>query len=85
MSGVHLPPLVEVVIVMWCLESWWGKLSRVVCQSNGMPAAVAVQVQGREGFPVKYMSVADCAYRIVREEGVASFWRGSMCSFMKVR
>ena len=43
-----------------------------------------LQVQGREGFPVRYTSVADCAYRIVREEGVASFWRGSMCSFMKV-
>ena len=43
-----------------------------------------LQVQGREGFPVKYTSVADCACRIIREEGVASFWRGSMCSFMKV-
>ena len=45
----------------------------------------ALQVQGREGFPVKYASVADCGWRIVREEGVASFWRGSLCSFMKAR
>ena len=45
----------------------------------------AVQVQGREGFPVKYTSVAQCGIRIVTEEGMGSFWRGSMCSFMKVR
>ena len=43
-----------------------------------------VQVQGREGFPVKYSSVYQCAYTVAKEEGVASFWRGSMCSFMKV-
>ncbi len=43
------------------------------------------QVQGREGFPARYASVADCGWRIVREEGVASFWRGSLCSFMKAR
>ena len=41
-------------------------------------------MQGREGFPVRYANVADCGLRIVREEGVASFWRGSLCSFMKV-
>ncbi|KAK9906889.1 hypothetical protein WJX75_009795 [Coccomyxa subellipsoidea] len=43
-----------------------------------------MQVQGREGFPVKYTSVGQCGYRIVSEEGLGSFWRGSMCSFMKV-
>ena len=44
-----------------------------------------IQVQGREGFPVKYNSVWHCAYQVVKEEGIASFWHGSMCSFMKVR
>ena len=43
-----------------------------------------VQVQGSEGFPVKYSNVFQCAYSVVKEEGVAAFWRGSMCSFMKV-
>lgn len=42
-------------------------------------------MQGKEGFPVKYASVWHCAYRIVAEEGMASFWRGSLCSFAKVR
>ncbi len=42
------------------------------------------QVQGREGFPVKYDNVFQCAYTVAKEEGIASFWRGSMCSFMKV-
>lgn len=54
---------------------WDGEVTRLV---------VAVQVQGREGFPVKYTSVGQCGYRIVSEEGLGSFWRGSMCSFMKV-
>ena len=44
-----------------------------------------MQVQGREGFPVKYNSVFHCAYQVVKEEGIASFWHGSMCSFMNVR
>ncbi|CAL8462209.1 g1740 [Coccomyxa elongata] len=43
-----------------------------------------MQVQGKEGFPVKYANVWHCAYRIVAEEGMASFWRGSLCSFAKV-
>jgi hypothetical protein len=43
-----------------------------------------LQVQGREGFPVKYSSVFQCAYQVAKEEGIGSFWRGSMCSFMKV-
>lgn len=34
---------------------------------------------------MKYANVWHCAYRIVAEEGMASFWRGSLCSFAKVR
>ena len=33
---------------------------------------------------MKYNNVFQCAYTVAKEEGVASFWRGSMCSFMKV-
>lgn len=34
---------------------------------------------------MKYANVGHCGYSIIKEEGVASFWRGSMCSFMKVQ
>ena len=33
---------------------------------------------------MKYSSVFQCAYQVAKEEGIGSFWRGSMCSFMKV-
>ena len=33
---------------------------------------------------MKYSSVFQCAHQVAKEEGISSFWRGSMCSFMKV-
>lgn len=59
------------------VDAWEG------LHANRVPV-LCLQVQGREGFPVKYSNVFQCAYQVVKEEGVAAFWRGSMCSFMKV-
>lgn len=43
-----------------------------------------MQVQGRPGFPRKYASTADCAAQLLRNEGAAIFWRGSLSSFAKI-
>ncbi len=43
-----------------------------------------VQVQGSPGHPVKYRSMADCFRVMLAEEGLRSFYRGTVSSFMKV-
>lgn len=43
-----------------------------------------LQVQGRPGFPLRYNGGLDCVKQMLRNEGVASFWRGSLGSYMKV-
>mmetsp|Transcript_9066 Transcript_9066/g.27222 ORF Transcript_9066/g.27222 Transcript_9066/m.27222 type:complete len:424 (+) Transcript_9066:234-1505(+) len=43
-----------------------------------------MQVQGSPGHPVKYKSMADCFAVMAREEGLGSFWRGTVSSWMKV-
>ncbi|PRW34020.1 calcium-binding mitochondrial carrier S -3-like [Chlorella sorokiniana] len=43
-----------------------------------------LQVQGRPGFPRKYTGMLDCAGQMLRQEGISSFWRGSLSSFAKV-
>ena len=43
-----------------------------------------LQVQGQPGFPRQYAGVVDCTSQMLRQEGVASLWRGSLSSFAKV-
>lgn len=43
-----------------------------------------MQVQGRPGYPRRYRNPADCAHQMLRKEGLAAFWRGSLGSYMKV-
>ena len=43
-----------------------------------------LQVQGRPGFPQQYRGAVDCVSQMLRKEGVASFWRGSLSSYLKV-
>jgi len=39
---------------------------------------------GRDGYPVLYSGTRDCAKRMFQAEGLASFWRGSFSSLLKV-
>lgn len=43
-----------------------------------------LQVQGRPGFPRQYSGPLNCTVLMLRQEGVSSFWRGSLSSFAKV-
>ncbi|KAL4856804.1 Calcium-binding mitochondrial carrier protein [Chlorella vulgaris] len=43
-----------------------------------------LQVQGRPGFPRQYSGPLNCTLLMLRQEGVSSFWRGSLSSFAKV-
>ncbi|PSC76347.1 calcium-binding mitochondrial carrier S -1 [Micractinium conductrix] len=43
-----------------------------------------LQAQGRPGFPRRYSGSLDCAAQMLRGEGLAAFWRGSLSSFAKV-
>lgn len=43
-----------------------------------------MQVQGSPGHPVRYSSMLNCFVVLARDEGLASFWRGTVSSWMKV-
>ena len=43
-----------------------------------------MQVQGSPGHPVKYRGLADCFAVMARDEGLKSFYRGTISSYMKV-
>lgn len=44
-----------------------------------------MQLQGFNGRPVLYKNVTDCFTQMLRTEGPRSFYRGMMCSYLKVR
>lgn len=43
-----------------------------------------LQLQGFNGRPVLYKNVTDCFTQMLRTEGPRSFYRGMMCSYLKV-
>lgn len=43
-----------------------------------------LQIQGSPGYETKYTSGLQCAAHMLRNEGIKSFWRGSLSSYMKV-
>lgn len=43
-----------------------------------------MQVQGSPGHPVRFTSMMNCFAVMAREEGIRSFWRGTVSSWMKV-
>lgn len=64
-----------------------GGMAAILVMSVTMPLENVMrrlQVQGRPGFPRLYTGAMDCATQMLRQEGVAAFWRGSLSSFAKV-
>lgn len=45
---------------------------------------VSLQIQGSPGYETRYANGLQCAAHMLREEGIKSFWRGSLSSYMKV-
>ena len=43
-----------------------------------------VQLQGFQGRPVLYKGVRDCFTQMLKNEGPRSFYRGMLCSYLKV-
>ena len=43
-----------------------------------------LQLQGFNGRPVLYKSLGDCFVQMLRNEGPRSFYRGMLCSYLKV-
>ncbi|EFN55456.1 hypothetical protein CHLNCDRAFT_133793 [Chlorella variabilis] len=58
-----------------------GGMAAVGVMATTMPLENVMrrlQVQGRPGFPRLYSGPLDCAAKMLRQEGVASLWRGSL-------
>lgn len=49
-----------------------------------LQVARQLQAQGRPGFPRRYTGSLDCAVQMLRQEGPASFWRGSVSTALKI-
>lgn len=43
-----------------------------------------MQIQGAPEHPVQYNSMVHCCGKMLQEEGISAFWRGTTSSFMKV-
>lgn len=43
-----------------------------------------MQVQGSPGHPIRFTSMMNCFAVMAREEGISSFWRGTISSWLKV-
>ncbi|GAB4821098.1 hypothetical protein N2152v2_008144 [Parachlorella kessleri] len=64
-----------------------GGLAAMLVMTATMPQENVMrrlQVQGRPGFPQQYRGALDCVSQMLHREGVASFWRGSLSSYLKV-
>ena len=64
-----------------CAAGWAVELP---AGSAGVQVMRRLQVQGRPGFPRRYSGGVDCVSQMLRKEGIGSFWRGSLSSWMKV-
>lgn len=49
-----------------------------------LQVARRLQAQGRPGFPRRYRGSMDCTVQMLRQEGPASFWRGSVSTALKI-
>lgn len=64
-----------------------GGVGALVTMTATMPMENVVrrlQVQGRPGYPVRYKGLGDCVLSMLRQEGVSTFWRGSVSTYLKV-